>query len=59
MKALYLILAIVGAAVPYVFFIQFFSNEGINLGVFVDALFANPAAGENSDASGTGNSCHS
>ncbi len=45
MKALYLVLAIVGAVVPYVFFIQFFSSEGINLGVFVGALFANPAAG--------------
>ena len=45
MKTLYLILAIVGAVVPYVFFFQFFSNEGINLGVFVGALFANPAAG--------------
>jgi hypothetical protein len=45
MKALYLILAIVGAVVPYVFFIQFFSSEGIGLGVFVEAAFANSAAG--------------
>ncbi len=45
MKALYLVLAIVGALVPYAFFIQFFTSEGINLGVFAGALFANPAAG--------------
>ena len=44
MKTLYLVLAIVGAVVPYVFFIQFFSSEGINPGVFVGALFANPVA---------------
>jgi hypothetical protein len=45
MKTLYLVLAIVGAVVPYVFFVQHFSSEGINLGGFVAALFANPAAG--------------
>ncbi len=44
MKKLYLVLAIVGAVVPYAFFIQFFLSEGINLGAFVRALFANPAA---------------
>ncbi len=31
MKALYLVLAIVGAVVPYAFFIQHFSSEGIRL----------------------------
>jgi hypothetical protein len=45
MKRVYLILAIVGAIVPYVFFIQFFSAEGINLGGFISALFANGAVG--------------
>ena len=44
MKTLYLILAIVGAVVPYIFFIQHFSGEGIGLVGFVRALFANPAA---------------
>ena len=44
MKTLYLVLAIVGAAVPYVFFIQHFSSEGVSLPGFVAALFANPAA---------------
>ena len=45
MKALYLILAIVGAAVPYAFFAQHFSAVGMGLGDFVSALFANGAAG--------------
>ena len=45
MKGLYLILAIVGAAVPSVFFIRHFSSEGLGLSNFVTALFANPAAG--------------
>ncbi len=45
MKMLYLVLAIVGAVLPYAFFIQHFSSEGIGLPGFVAALFANPAAG--------------
>ena len=45
MKKLYLVLAIVGAVLPYAFFIQYFSSEGIGLSGFVAALFANPAAG--------------
>jgi len=45
MKTLYLSLAIVGAVLPYVFFVQHFSSEGLGLGGFVAALFANPAAG--------------
>ena len=45
MKALYLALAIVGAAIPYAFFMQHFSNEGVSLPGFVAALFANAAAG--------------
>ena len=45
MKGLYLILAIVRAVVPYAFFIQHFSSEGVSLPGFVTALFANPAAG--------------
>lgn len=43
MKKLYLILAILGAVLPYIFFFQYFSNEGINLAGFVSALFANGA----------------
>ncbi len=44
MKTLYLVLALVGAVVPYIFFMQHFSSEGIGLVGFVQALFANPAA---------------
>ncbi|MBT8102327.1 MAG: DUF2834 domain-containing protein [Gammaproteobacteria bacterium] len=45
MKKIYLILAIVGAILPYLFFFQFFQSEGINLSAFVGALFVNGAAG--------------
>ncbi len=45
MKKLYLLLAIIGAIVPYIFFIQFFQAEGVNLAVFVSGLFVNGAAG--------------
>tara|TARA_R110002073_G_scaffold125067_4_gene269564 strand:+ start:1525 stop:1830 length:306 start_codon:yes stop_codon:yes gene_type:complete len=45
MKQTYLIFAIVGTIVPYVFFGKFFLAEGINLIEFVQALFVNGAAG--------------
>ena len=45
MKNLYLGLAIVGAVVPYVFFLDFFAANGLALGSFVSGLFANGAAG--------------
>ena len=45
MKNLYLVLAIVGAVVPYLFFFQFFGQAGIDLPAFVGALFVNGAAG--------------
>ena len=45
MRTLYLVLAIIGAIVPYAFFFQHFSSEGYALSGFVGALFANPAAG--------------
>jgi uncharacterized membrane protein YccC len=44
MKRVYLILAIVGAAVPYYFFLQHFGNDGLALPAFTAAVFANPAA---------------
>lgn len=44
MKTVYLIAAIVGAIVPYIFFLQHFAAEGIMLGPFLSATFANPAA---------------
>ncbi len=45
MKKLYLLLAIIGAIVPYIFFFQFFQTEGLNIPVFISALFVNGAAG--------------
>ena len=45
MKNLYLALAIVGAVVPYVFFIDFIGTNGFDLAGFGTALFANGAAG--------------
>lgn len=44
-KNLYLLLAIGGAIVPYVFFIQYFADAGVSLGAFLAALFVNGAAG--------------
>jgi len=45
MKKLYLLLAVIGAIVPYFFFFQFFQAEGINISAFVSALFVNGASG--------------
>ena len=45
MKTIYLILALVGAVVPYVFFFEHFSSAGFGFGAFVGALFSNPASG--------------
>ena len=45
MKNLYLVLAIVGAVVPYLFFFSFIDTAGFDLGAFVSALFVNGAAG--------------
>lgn len=45
MKSTYLILAILGGVIPYLFFFQFIRIEGLNLPLFVESLFANGAAG--------------
>jgi hypothetical protein len=45
MKNLYLLLAVIGGVVPYVFFIDFFISEGFALPSFVSGLFVNGAAG--------------
>ena len=45
MKRIYLLMAIIGSIVPYYFFFQFFGAEGLNLPLFVKALFPNGAAG--------------
>ena len=45
-KTVYLILAILGAVIPYVFFIQHFEANGFALADFISALFMNaPASG--------------
>ena len=44
-RTIYLVLAIVGAIVPYIFFIQHFGAAGFGLMDFITALFANPATG--------------
>ena len=50
MKSVYLVLAIICAIVPYVFFIQHFDTFGFAIADFVAALFANaPAGGFTSD----------
>ncbi len=45
MKNSFLILAILGAVIPYAFFVPFFAEHGIGISTFVLALFANGAAG--------------
>ena len=44
-RTIYLTLAILGAIVPYVFFIQYIGAAGFGLMDFVRALFANSATG--------------
>ena len=44
MKQTYLALAILGAVIPYLYFINFFGQQGLNLPAFVSALFVNGAA---------------
>ena len=43
-KTVYLVLAIVGAIVPYVFFVQHFGAAGFGLMDIISALFVNSAA---------------
>lgn len=44
MKNVYLGLAVLGTVAPYVLFVQFFATAGLDLGGFLGAVFANPAA---------------
>ena len=44
MKTLYLVAAVIGAIVPYIFFFQHIGSVGLGLPTFVAAVFANPAA---------------
>lgn len=45
LKMVYLLMAIVGAFVPYLFFGGFFIAEGLDVLLFIQSLFANGAAG--------------
>ena len=45
MKKLYLVLAVIGAIVPYIFFFPFIQADGFNIPAFMSALFVNGAAG--------------
>ena len=45
MKKLYLIAAVVGAIVPYIFFFKFIQLNGVDVPGFISALFVNGAAG--------------
>ena len=45
LKTVYLLAAIVGAVVPMLFFANFGATAGLDLVAFVQALFANGAAG--------------
>jgi uncharacterized protein DUF2834 len=50
MKSVYLVLAIIGAVVPYIFYFQFIQSEGLNFPLFISSLFVNnPAAGFTAD----------
>ena len=44
-RAFFLIAAIVGAVLPYAFFVTHFWYDGFALGTFIRAVFVNPAAG--------------
>lgn len=45
LRIFYLFAAIIGTVVPWLFFGSFFTTHGVDIRVFVQALFANPAAG--------------
>jgi len=44
-KSFYLICAVIGTIVPWVFFVSFFRQEGINIPLFIQSLFVNGVAG--------------
>lgn len=44
MKYFFLALAVVGALIPYAFFIPFFAEHGLGVTTFISALFVNGAA---------------
>jgi hypothetical protein len=44
-RAVYLILAVLGLALPYAFFIPFLAENGLNLELIMQQMFANRIAG--------------
>jgi hypothetical protein len=44
-KTFYLIAAVIGTIIPWIFFASFFAAEGINVPLFISSLFENGAAG--------------
>lgn len=45
LKRFYLIMAILGTVIPWLFFTQFIAAEGLDLSLFISSLFVNGAAG--------------
>lgn len=44
MKKLYLLLAVLGGVIPYLYFFQFIQLQGVNIPLFVESLFVNGAS---------------
>jgi hypothetical protein len=45
LKNFYLLMAIIGTVIPWLFFAQFINAEGLNIPLFIKSLFVNGAAG--------------
>ncbi|GAB4511537.1 MAG: hypothetical protein OHK0046_09750 [Anaerolineae bacterium] len=45
LKRLYLVFAVIGTVIPWLFFADFFRTEGFDISLFVSSLFENGAAG--------------
>ncbi|WP_150522994.1 DUF2834 domain-containing protein [Roseibium sediminis] len=45
LKTFYLVMTIVGTVIPWVFFSRFFAENGLDVPLFLQSLFANGAAG--------------
>ena len=44
-KNVYLVFAVIGTVVPWLFFTSFIAEEGLNIPLFIESLFVNGAAG--------------
>lgn len=45
MKRFYIIMMVLGTVLPWAFFLQFFSQNGVDIPLFISELFGNNAAG--------------